>query len=141
MKAKTYKVIFDTNVWISFLIGKRLAFLKNLIATGQIKIVYNEQLIMELREVTARPRLKKYFPQREVIEMLELIEVIGLAYETISVHKVCRDPKDDFLLDLIEVSQCDYLVSGDKDLKVLNPFKTAQILTPAEFEIEMSFGF
>ena len=45
-----------------------------------------------------------------------------------------RDPKDNFLLDLIDFSKADYLVTGDKDLLEHNPFKTAQILTPNEFE-------
>ena len=39
MPAKNIKVIFDTNVWISFLIGKRLSFIKNYISNGQITIV------------------------------------------------------------------------------------------------------
>jgi uncharacterized protein len=137
MKVKTNKVIFDTNVWISFLIGKRLSFLKPLLANGQVTIVYCDQLILELKDVTSRPKLKKYFPHNEVKEMLELIEVIGLKFEIVNIHKVCRDLKDNFLLDLIEVSNADYLVTGDKDLKVLNPFKTAHILTPAEFEVQM----
>jgi len=137
MKAKTKKVIFDTNVWISFLIGKRLSFLKPFISKGQITIVYNEQLIEELKDVTLRPKLKKYFPHNEIKEMLELIDVIGLKFDTISIHKICRDMKDNFLLDLIDISKADYLVSGDKDLKELNHFKTAQILSPAEFEVEI----
>jgi predicted nucleic acid-binding protein len=29
---------------------------------------------------------------------------------------MCRDPKDNFLLDLIDVSMADYLVTGDKEL-------------------------
>lgn len=31
-------------------------------------------------------------------------------------------------------SKADFLVTGDKDLLAHNPFKTAQILTPVEFE-------
>lgn len=137
MKTKSHKVIFDTNVWISFLIGKRLSFLKDIIASGQVTIIYCDQLLAELEEVTSRQKLKKYFPGNEVREMLELIKVIGLGYDIESVHEACRDEKDNFLLDLIEFSKADYLVSGDKDLKELNPFKTAQILTPSEFETEM----
>jgi predicted nucleic acid-binding protein len=37
-------------------------------------------------------------------------------------------------LDLIAAAKADYLVTGDKDLLVHNPFMTAQILTPTEFE-------
>lgn len=38
-----------------------------------------------------------------------------------------RDPKDNFLLDLIDFSKADYLVTGDKDLIFHNSFK-GQIL-------------
>jgi predicted nucleic acid-binding protein len=41
-------------------------------------------------------------------------------------------------LDLIAVSTADYLITGDKDLFALNPFKTAKILTPADFEKMMT---
>jgi putative PIN family toxin of toxin-antitoxin system len=77
MKAKNIKVIFDTNVWISFLIGKRLAFIKNYISSGQITIVTTEQLLTEIKVVTSRERLKKYFPQESVTELLELLETIA----------------------------------------------------------------
>ncbi len=40
-------------------------------------------------------------------------------------------------MDLIDKSKADFLVTGDKDLLELNPFKTAKILTPAEFETEL----
>ena len=45
MTAKSIKVIFDTNVWISFLIGKSLSFIKTYISTGEIKVVITEQLL------------------------------------------------------------------------------------------------
>ncbi|MCU0323412.1 MAG: putative toxin-antitoxin system toxin component, PIN family, partial [Chitinophagaceae bacterium] len=62
MKAKNIKVIFDTNVWISFLIGKRLSFIKEYISNGQITLVTTAQLLTEIKEVTSREKLKKYFP-------------------------------------------------------------------------------
>ncbi len=39
MKAKNTKIIFDTNVWISFLVGKRLSSIKKYIISGQITII------------------------------------------------------------------------------------------------------
>ena len=61
MTANNIKVIFDTNVWISFLIGKRLSSIKRYISTGQITIVTTEQLLKEIKEVTGRERLKYTF--------------------------------------------------------------------------------
>ncbi len=138
MKVKNIKVIFDTNVWISFLIGKRLAFIKNYIADGQITIIVTQQLLDEIKDVTSRERLKKYFPKESVSELIELLETIADNMEIKPTHLINRDPKDNFLLDLIDFSKADYLVTGDKDLLVHNPFKTATILTPANFEKAMT---
>lgn len=44
-------------------------------------------------------------------------------YPTVKNH-VFRDPKDNFLIDLIDSSKSDYMVTGDKDLLVLNPLET-----------------
>jgi uncharacterized protein len=84
-----------------------------------------------------REKLKKYFPQDSVSELLELLDAIAQRVEVKPTHFINRDPKDNFLLDLIDSSKADYLVTGDKDLLMHNPFKTAKILTPVEFEKEL----
>ncbi len=134
MTAKNIRVIFDTNVWISFLVGKRLSSIKKYISDAQIIIVTTEQLLNEIKEVTSRERLRKYFPQESVVELLELLETIAEKVEIKPIHVINRDPKDNFLLDLIDFSKADYLVTGDKDLLIHNPFRSATILTPADFE-------
>ncbi len=137
MTNKSVKVIFDTNVWISFLIGKRLAKLKQHISDRSITIITTEQLLSEIKIVTSREKLKNYFPKDSVKELLELLETIAEKVEIEPIHFINRDPKDNFLLDLIDFSKADYLITGDKDLLAHNPFKTAQILTPAEFEKQL----
>lgn len=134
MTNKSIKVIFDTNVWISFLIGKHLSKIKQYISDGSITIVSTEQLLTEISVVTAREKMKKYFSRESVEELIELLETIAEKTNIEPTHFICRDPKDNFLLDLIHFSEADYLVTGDKDLLEHNPFKTAQILTPVEFE-------
>ena len=79
--------------------------------------------------------MKKYFPQESVIELFELLETIAEKVEIIPTQFINRDPEDNFLSDLIDFSKADYLVTGDKDLLLHNPFKSATILTPANFQI------
>jgi len=73
-----------------------------------------------------------------VIELIELIKVIGEVVEIKPTYFISRDPKDNFLLDLIDYSKADYLFTGDKALLEHNPFKTAKILSPANFEKVMA---
>lgn len=137
MPSKNIKVIFDTNVWISFLIGKELKKIKRFISDGRITIIMTDQLINEIKIVTSREKLKKYFPKESVDELLGLVETIAEIVEIKPLHLICRDPKDNFLLDLIEYSKADFLVTGDKDLLEHNPFRTAQIISPAKFEDQL----
>lgn len=131
---KSVKVIFDTNIWISFLISKRLQYLHPLIASGNIKIILSYQLLSEIRIVSERDTLKKYFSKDTVDELFKLFESIGEIYTVASKYTICRDPKDNFLLDLAAVSKAAYLVTGDKDLIALNPFISTKVITPKEFE-------
>src|SRR2546428_6551634 len=88
------KVIFDTNIWISFLIGKKLQFIKDLIINERLVLVLSEQLLLEIRMVTQRPKLKKYFPEQKVEELIEFLLVVGQKHEAATVHQLSRDPKD-----------------------------------------------
>ncbi|GAA4415705.1 hypothetical protein GCM10023187_46430 [Nibrella viscosa] len=135
---KSSKVIFDKNIWISFLIGKRLQTIKDLIAAQQIVIVLSEQLLLELQLVAERPKLRKHFPAQKVEELFTFLRTVGQIYQPANKNQLSRDPKDNFLLDLAETAKADYLVTGDKDLLVLNPFKKTQIVTPADFEVAVT---
>ena len=108
--------------------------IKQHISNDSIKVIITEQLLTEIKTVTNREKIKKYFPKESVKKLIELLETIGEKFEIKPTHFINRDPKDNFLLDLIDFSKADYLVTGDKDLLEHNPFKTAQILTPTEFE-------
>ena len=127
MTEPNIKVIFDTNVWISFLIGKKLAMIKGYIEDRRIKIIITNQLIEEIKLVTLREKLQKYFQKESVIELIELLEAISDNIEIRPTHLLSRDKKDNFLLDLIDFAKADYLVTGDKDLLELNPFQSALI--------------
>jgi putative PIN family toxin of toxin-antitoxin system len=118
MTNASIRVIFDTNVWISFLIGKRLSLVKNYISDGYIIIVTTEQLLTEIKLVTGREKLKKYFPKESVKELIELLETISENVEIQPKHFINRDLKDNFLLDLIDYSKADYLISGEFEIEL-----------------------
>jgi hypothetical protein len=76
-KQKPNKVIIDTNLWISFLIGKELQNLKELIVTEKIQLITTEQLTNELRLVVSRPKLQKYFDKEKVAELISLLNIVS----------------------------------------------------------------
>jgi len=55
--------------------------------------------------------------------------------EIITKINLCRDPKDNKFLELAVNGKADYLISGDRDLLILNPFQEISILSPQAFTL------
>ena len=128
------RIVIDTNVMVSFLIGKRLRRLQNKLSDLSIKLIITDQLINELKLVTSRPKFRKYFDKQDVNEFIDLISIIGFTYQIQDIPAVCRDPKDNFLLSLCLIGNVTFLVTGDKDLLDMEEYKGTKIITASEFE-------
>jgi len=48
-------------------------------------------------------------------------------------YGICRDPKDDFILECAQTGNADLIVTGDKDLLSLKSFGSIQIVTPRQY--------
>lgn len=131
------RVVIDTNIWISFLIGKRLAGLHRHIDSGQIEVVTCEAQLRELADVLNRPRIRKYIPAEQAEEFLDLLCEAALLVKPEQGPPLCRDPKDDYLLYTAIAARADYLVSGDNDLLSLQKIGCTSIVSFADFEIIM----
>lgn len=72
-----HRAIIDTNLWVSFLIGKTFGKLKYLLIQGVITPIFSPQLLDELTTVTQRPKLQKYFQPDKVQELLLFLNEIS----------------------------------------------------------------
>jgi hypothetical protein len=50
------------------------------------------------------------------------------------IDKICRDPKDEFLLALSKESKANYLITGDKDLLDIKVYGRTKIVTVKQFK-------
>ncbi len=130
---KSKRVILDTNLWISFLISKNLSKLDPFIKKGTLILLFSKESVMEFVDVVERPKFKRFFSQKDIEQILDLFDQFGELVNIKSDVNICRDEKDNFLLNLSIDGKADYLVTGDKDLLVLKVIKNTQILTMAEF--------
>lgn len=134
MTSKIYRVILDTNLWISFLITKNLSRLDNYIIKGKLKLIFSEELLQEFIEVTERPKFRKYFSTQDVSELVDYFDEYGELIKVKFEVKKYRDPKDNFLLSLALDGRTDYLITGDKDLLELEEIGITKIVTLTDFE-------
>jgi len=80
-------------------------------------------------KVTARPKFKRYFTDRDVERLLLYFDRYGDLIKVTTELELCRDRKDNFLLNLAADSQADFLVTGDKDLLEIIQLQKTKILT------------
>ena len=134
MHDKTIKIIIDTNLWISFLIGSKAAFaLRNILTDGKVEIVTTEILRSEIMAVASRPKFARHFAPESCERLLGFLHARGVDYPLGDIPQRCRDSKDDYLLELARVADADFLITGDKDLTDLRLFGHCHIMTLAEF--------
>ncbi len=133
-KSRATRLVIDTNIWISFLIGKALQDLESLLYNKRVQILLSSEQLAELGSVLQRPRLKKYFSESQIIEFLELIDQVTDYVDITSSIDLCRDKKDNFLLSLAVDGNADYLITGDEDLLILREVQGIPIISYKDFK-------
>ncbi len=132
MPKRKDKIIVDTNLWISFLLTNNFTDLDKLFADKLIIILFSQALLDEFIEVAQRPKFSKYFSLTDLERLLIQIKNEASFIKVTSDVKICRDPKDNFLLALAKDGKANYLVTGDKDLLDIKTFRNTKIITIAD---------
>lgn len=131
---KHERVVFDTNVLISSLLSTTSTPARALEAA-----VTNDQLLATsatLRELMTKllsPKFDRYVARERrdalLLRLAPLVEIVEVMQQV----RASRDPKDDKFLDVAVNGHADVIVSGDRDLLDLHPFRGIAILTPADY--------
>ena len=132
------RCVFDTNILVSALLfrasvpGRAFEW-----ALDKSVILVSEPLVDELEHVLDRAKFDQYV-SREIREafLVSLIRESRLV-EIVEAVQACRDADDDKILELAVNGHAEFIVTGDADLLILNPFRGVRIVTPAEF-LELS---
>jgi len=133
-ESKSAKIIIDTNIWISFLIGKSLKRLQHYIDSQSVKIIICDEQVQELLEVFETPKIQKYFSRDQVMGFFELLDESSEKVDLKTKVDLCRDKKDNYLISLAIDSKADFLITGDKDLLVLKKVENTSMIKFNEFE-------
>jgi uncharacterized protein len=127
--------VFDTNTLVSAILKPTGAIMQVVnVALQKGNIVCSTETKAEIRSVIQRDKFDKYLPLDERLKTLETILDKAIHVETKTTDQIaCRDFTDVKFLRLAFEAKADCLISGDADLKVLNPFRGIPILSITEF--------
>lgn len=128
------KIIIDTNLWISFMLGRKLTTMRSLLTYPTLEIYVCRELLDEFYDVSSREKIQKYIHPEDLDDTLKLIHLYGkyVVIRTQSKSEI-RDKKDLYLLSLADTIKANYIVTGDKDLLVSEKHNHTKIVTITEF--------
>ncbi|MFN5168408.1 MAG: putative toxin-antitoxin system toxin component, PIN family [Cyclobacteriaceae bacterium] len=127
--------VFDTNTLISALIkpkGIPSTALARAIEKG--KLIFSVDTATEYLEVASRIKFNKYMPMSFRTDSAR--QLIGQSESKFVIAKLpdaCRDIDDIKFLELALEARATAIVSGDKDLLTLHPFRGIPIVSPTDF--------
>lgn len=127
------RAVIDNNVIVSALLadGVPRTVFNKLLDTGTILI--SAPILLELADVLGRSKFEKYITYDERMRFLVGYLKDAEMTEVTEEIDICRDPKDNMLLELAVSGDADYLITGDSDLLDLDPFRGVEIFAPREF--------
>lgn len=124
------RFVVDTNIiisqlfWPSSVPGR--AFRK---ALSMGKLLTSEEVLEELVDVLRRKKFDPYLTVEDRQNFLHQLSFIVEVIPHVIPIKACRDQNDDKFLSLALSGYANMLLTGDKDLLVLDPFGDIRILT------------
>jgi uncharacterized protein len=132
---KKVKVVFDTNVWISIFMEKRLKDEFSRI-NQDLTVYVSDDIGLEVSKVLHYPKVSEILRKTGILEkdVLRIFAVNSRRVEPkVRLHIINEDEEDNKILECALAARADIIVSGDKHLLNLGKFKKTKILTPKEF--------
>ena len=114
-------VLVDTNVWVSAFINRKgyPARIKEKFLKREFEIAISLPLLKELSDVLRRPRIKDRYKitDEEINLFVEILAGTGHKVSLTNDINLCRDHKDNMVLETAVKGGADYLVTRDDDIK------------------------
>lgn len=136
MNANKIRAVIDTQLFLratanlNSLPAKIIYDLQN-----RYELVASDAVIAEVRDVLNRPAIRAKFLKitDELVERALGVLERSLIVSPTETLIVSRDPKDDKFLECAKAADAQFIVSEDKDLLVLNPYESIQIVDALTF--------
>lgn len=124
------RVVIDTNVFISGLnwAGKPKLILDHWLK-NKFDLLMSPYLALEI--ISTYQRLAQ--PEKNVERLKKYLKTKTTKLIPPKRATLCRDSKDNQILDICLAGKADLLVTGDKDLLALKKFKKTKIVKPGKF--------
>ena len=128
------RAVLDANVLVSYLLthgSVAWRAVDHVLERGEPLV--SEPTFDELWEVLHRPKFDRYVDPQVRYEFLTRVLRYATVVEPRERIRACADPDDDRFLEAAVAGNADVIVTGDRQLLALNPFRSIEIITPADY--------
>ena len=128
------RIVADTNLLISRLLlpeSLPAKAVRKAVAEGQLLI--SDATLEELADALSRPKFDSYVSLEDRQQFIRVLNRIAERVTITAPVKACRDPRDEKFLEVALHGDADLIVTGDRDLLVLHPFRGLDILSPRQY--------
>jgi len=130
------RLVVDTNVLVSrLLLADSIPAQAVRSARRKGSLLVSDATMKELADVLARPRFDRYVSIEDRKQFLRLFARVAEFVPIVNRVRECRDPKDDKFLEVALNGRADLILTGDRDLLVLHPWRDIAILSPKDYLI------
>ena len=128
------RFVIDTNILVSsVLIKSSIPDVAFKTAKSLGIILFSDSTFQELQEILNRSKFDKYISVSIRTQFLAKFKLEAEEIKIDQIIKECRDPKDDKFLEVAINGNATHLITGDKDLLELHPFRGVDIITATQF--------
>ncbi len=128
------KVVIDTNIFVSGLLGSKSSsnFIIELFLQNKFTLLITHPVLRELKEILTRKPLSR-LANRPVDEFLTLLERQAKKVSPEEKVRIIKDdPEDNKFLECALAGKADFIISGDHHLLSLRKFRGISILNSKE---------
>ena len=133
MKGDTF--VFDSNIWISFILNKKFNQLIEIIIDNNLKVFISDEMLYEIENVLIRPKFSKYLNPIDIYEAIIIISKVSIIFNDYKTVRLTRDIKDDYIIALAKTTKTKFIVTGDKDLLEYKHTPPPSIINLSQFMI------
>jgi len=108
--------------------------MNELFIEGKVHLCISKALMAEYYDVLRRPKFASYYDFMVRAELLlTVIETKAVMYTPSISLNIMSDKDDNVVLELAEVSEADYIITGNTIDFTFPSYKSTQIVTPKEY--------
>ncbi|MEW6482477.1 MAG: putative toxin-antitoxin system toxin component, PIN family [bacterium] len=127
-------VVLDTNIYISgtFWLGISKRIIRKAKERGFV-VVVSEEMLDELKDVLTRKDKDFKLSNEEAGKIIKDITSYAKIVKPSQKVTVCRDKKDNMVIECAIAGRARYIISGDYDLKALGKYNEIEMIDAYRF--------